>query len=173
MPGMALRRQRELYGRQCGAFARSTGLPCRAVTLGRGQRCKLHGGKSTGCRTEEGRQRIIESNRRRKGEVRAPRRPKPAPTAPPPTASEIWRARREAVQAALGAFGAEHARSPESITFWRDLIIAERRAIGWPVPTPGKPGLRREISIEAVQRRRLWMNGDYELIDGASAEGAA
>lgn len=171
MPGMTLRRQRELYGRQCGAHARSTGLPCRAVTLGRGQRCKLHGGKSTGARTEEGRQRIIESNRRRKGEKRGPRRPKPAPAAPPPTASEIWRARREAVVAALGAFGAAHARSPESITFWRDLICHERRAIGWPTPVPGKPGLRREISTEAVQRRRMWLDGDYELLDDAAAGG--
>jgi hypothetical protein len=150
MPGMGLRRQRELYGRQCGAHARTTGQPCRAVALGRGGRCKLHGGKSTGCRTEEGHQRIIASNMARKGEVRGPRRPKPASAAPTPTASEIWRARRDAVVAAVGAFGAERARSPESITFWRDLICHERRAIGWPTPVPGKLGYRRSSPKVAV-----------------------
>lgn len=38
---------------RCGAKTR-TGAPCRAPGNGRGNRCKLHGGKSTGPRTPEG-----------------------------------------------------------------------------------------------------------------------
>ena len=38
---------------ECGAYARSTGLPCRAKALKNG-RCKLHGGLSTGPKTQEG-----------------------------------------------------------------------------------------------------------------------
>jgi hypothetical protein len=38
----------------CGAFARSTGKPCQAPGNGRGGRCKLHGGMSTGPKTEQG-----------------------------------------------------------------------------------------------------------------------
>jgi hypothetical protein len=45
--------------RICGAFARSTGFPCRAKKLLRGGRCKLHGGMSTGPRTEQGRLRAL------------------------------------------------------------------------------------------------------------------
>ena len=50
---------------QCGAYARSTGKPCRAPGNGRGDRCKLHGGKSTGPRTEEGIRRLKKAMRRR------------------------------------------------------------------------------------------------------------
>lgn len=56
--------ERALAGR-CGAYARSTGQPCRAWGLGRGGRCKNHGGMSTGPRTPEGRDRIREANRAR------------------------------------------------------------------------------------------------------------
>ena len=49
----------------CGAFARSTGKPCAAPGNGRGGRCKLHGGMSTGPKTEQGRQRLREAMRRR------------------------------------------------------------------------------------------------------------
>src|SRR6478672_11148771 len=45
----------------CGAFARSTGKPCAAPGKGRGGRCKLHGGMSTGPKTEQGRQRLREA----------------------------------------------------------------------------------------------------------------
>ena len=38
----------------CGAFARSTGQPCKAKALVNG-RCKNHGGMSTGPKTLEGR----------------------------------------------------------------------------------------------------------------------
>ena len=38
---------------ECGAYARTTGLPCRAKALKNG-RCKLHGGLSTGPKTAEG-----------------------------------------------------------------------------------------------------------------------
>lgn len=56
--------ERTLAGR-CGAYARSTGQPCRAWGLGRGGRCKNHGGASTGPRTPEGRERIRKANRAR------------------------------------------------------------------------------------------------------------
>jgi hypothetical protein len=49
----------------CGAFARSTGKPCQATGNGRGGRCKLHGGMSTGPRTEEGRRRLREAMKQR------------------------------------------------------------------------------------------------------------
>jgi hypothetical protein len=48
----------------CGARTRR-GTYCKAPGHGQGGRCKLHGGKSTGPRTAEGRARIAESNRRR------------------------------------------------------------------------------------------------------------
>lgn len=44
----------------CGARCRD-GHPCRAPGIGHGNRCKLHGGKSTGPKTEEGRQRAIDA----------------------------------------------------------------------------------------------------------------
>jgi hypothetical protein len=42
----------------CGAKTRS-GKPCKAPGLGRGRRCKLHGGKSTGPKTPEGKTRSL------------------------------------------------------------------------------------------------------------------
>ena len=48
------------WGR-CGAYARSTGRPCRAPGNGRGGRCKLHGGMSTGPRAAEGLKRLEEA----------------------------------------------------------------------------------------------------------------
>jgi hypothetical protein len=49
----------------CGAFARSTGKPCQAPGNGRGGRCKLHGGMSTGPKTEQGRRRLQEAMKER------------------------------------------------------------------------------------------------------------
>ncbi len=48
---------------RCGAI-RGNGLPCPAQGLANG-RCKFHGGRSTGPRTEAGRRRIAEAQRRR------------------------------------------------------------------------------------------------------------
>ena len=48
----------------CGALARSTGKPCMAKGTGRGGRCKLHGGASTGPRTPEGKARALANLRR-------------------------------------------------------------------------------------------------------------
>ena len=45
----------------CGARTKGTGKPCRRLSCSNG-RCKLHGGKSTGPRTEEGRRRCAEVN---------------------------------------------------------------------------------------------------------------
>jgi len=58
---------------QCGAYARSTGNPCRAKALANG-RCKNHGGMSTGPKTPEGRQAIAHATRQRMasgGRIRA------------------------------------------------------------------------------------------------------
>ena len=49
---------------ECGAYARSTGQPCRAQALSNG-RCRNHGGLSTGSRTAEGRHAIGEATRQR------------------------------------------------------------------------------------------------------------
>ena len=49
----------------CGAFARSTGKPCQAPGNGRGGRCKLHGGMSTGPKTEQGWRRLQEAMKER------------------------------------------------------------------------------------------------------------
>ena len=48
--------------RRCGAYARSTGQPCQAKALANG-RCRMHGGLSTGPRTEAGRRKIGEAAR--------------------------------------------------------------------------------------------------------------
>ena len=45
----------------CGVMTRK-GPPCRCLPV---EGCKYHGGASTGPRTEEGKARIAESNRRR------------------------------------------------------------------------------------------------------------
>lgn len=53
----------------CGARTRAGGS-CRAKVVEGKRRCRMHGGLSTGPKTPEGIQRIVESNRRRKGEKR-------------------------------------------------------------------------------------------------------
>ncbi len=54
----------------CGAKTRA-GTPCRMVVVEGRDRCRLHGGMSTGPKTAEGRERIAESNRRRAAAARA------------------------------------------------------------------------------------------------------
>ena len=49
---------RQLYKKPCGAYARSTGLPCKAMGLENG-RCRNHGGLSTGPKTKEGKLKSI------------------------------------------------------------------------------------------------------------------
>lgn len=49
---------------KCGAYARSTGQPCKAKALANG-RCKNHGGMSTGPKTLAGRQTIAQAARMR------------------------------------------------------------------------------------------------------------
>jgi len=44
---------KSLYSKRCGAYARSTGLPCKAKALPNGK-CRNHGGLSTGPKTAEG-----------------------------------------------------------------------------------------------------------------------
>ena len=48
----------------CGAYARSTGSPCKAKAMTNG-RCKNHGGMSTGPKTPEGRHAIALATRQR------------------------------------------------------------------------------------------------------------
>ena len=48
----------------CGARTRAGG-ECQAKAVRGGRRCRMHGGLSTGPKTEAGRARIAESNRRR------------------------------------------------------------------------------------------------------------
>ena len=49
---------------RCCAHSRTNGRPCVAKAMKNG-RCKNHGGMATGPKTQEGRERISESNRRR------------------------------------------------------------------------------------------------------------
>ena len=49
---------------KCGAYARSTGNPCKAKAMSNGK-CKNHGGMSLGAKTPEGRQAIAEATRKR------------------------------------------------------------------------------------------------------------
>ena len=50
--------------RICGAYARSTGKPCKAGALSNG-RCRNHGGLSTGPKTIQGRRAVSEATRKR------------------------------------------------------------------------------------------------------------
>lgn len=45
----------------CGAYARSTGQPCRALSVPGKRRCRLHGGLSTGPKTAEGKARCADA----------------------------------------------------------------------------------------------------------------
>lgn len=56
--------QPKKYQGRCGAKTRSR-TPCKMRVVGGKQRCRLHGGMSTGPRTRVGRARIAASNRRR------------------------------------------------------------------------------------------------------------
>ncbi|HUL42513.1 MAG TPA: HGGxSTG domain-containing protein [Burkholderiales bacterium] len=59
----------------CGARNRR-GQPCQCKLLLRGNRCKYHGGMSTGAKTPEGKQRIVEALKKwrecKKDELRNP-----------------------------------------------------------------------------------------------------
>ena len=63
-------RARRSRKKKCSARTRS-GAPCQAPGNGRGDRCKLHGGKSTGPRTPEGRERARQAVLRRWQNVRS------------------------------------------------------------------------------------------------------
>ncbi|MDU8911784.1 HGGxSTG domain-containing protein [Aestuariicoccus sp. MJ-SS9] len=58
------------YRQECGAKTRN-GNPCRLLPEPGKQRCKFHGGKSTGPTTEEGKARIAEAQRKRWARARA------------------------------------------------------------------------------------------------------
>lgn len=63
---------------RCGAKTRK-GSPCQAPARANG-RCRMHGGLSTGARTEEGRQKIREAQLRRWARYHAARSPHPEST---------------------------------------------------------------------------------------------
>ena len=51
-----------MFAKKCGAKARTNDhKPCRQPAMANG-RCRLHGGKSIGPKTEEGRKRMIQAN---------------------------------------------------------------------------------------------------------------
>ena len=54
----------------CGARTRN-GAACKRKGSGKGGRCRNHGGCSTGPRTDEGRLRIADAQRRRWARIRA------------------------------------------------------------------------------------------------------
>jgi hypothetical protein len=64
MPGRMRTGRNRRLGTTCGAYARTTGLPCRAKLLLAGGRCRLHGGMSTGPRTSLGKERAIQALRK-------------------------------------------------------------------------------------------------------------
>ena len=59
--GMATRFGPGWQGRRCGAKTRA-GTPCQNPAIKDRNRCKLHGGKSTGPRTPEGKARVVAAN---------------------------------------------------------------------------------------------------------------
>jgi len=61
---------------RCGAYARSTGQPCKAQAIPGTYRCKNHGGAP---KTEQGRQAIIEGQKRRWAKWRAERQQSETP----------------------------------------------------------------------------------------------
>ena len=69
---------------RCGARTRK-GEPCQAKGRLHGKRCRMHGGCSTGPRTEPGRARIAEAQRNRWAQWRAANRPGAAPQPPSET----------------------------------------------------------------------------------------
>jgi hypothetical protein len=48
--------------RRCGARTKSAGLPCRGMAIRGKTRCRLHGGLSTGAKTQEGKARSQKGN---------------------------------------------------------------------------------------------------------------
>ncbi len=48
-----------LNAKRCGAKAKQTGRPCRGMAIRGKNRCRLHGGKSTGAKTIEGKKRAV------------------------------------------------------------------------------------------------------------------
>lgn len=60
-----------------------TGQPCRLLVVRGRTRCRLHGGRSTGPRTDAGREAIRESNRRRAASPATPVPPAASATGPP------------------------------------------------------------------------------------------
>ena len=51
--GSPYKRAARETGKTCGAFARSTGKPCRCIKLLKGGKCALHGGKSLSAKDKE------------------------------------------------------------------------------------------------------------------------
>lgn len=54
-------RAKQPRGEICGAHSRRTGQPCKQRPLKNSNRCRMHGGRSCGARTPEGKQRIMKA----------------------------------------------------------------------------------------------------------------
>lgn len=67
----------------CERPSLNTGRPCRLLVVRGRTRCRLHGGRSTGPKTDAGREAIRESNRRRAASPATPVPPAAAATGPP------------------------------------------------------------------------------------------
>ncbi len=48
--------------KRCGAKAKSTGLPCKGMAMRNKVRCRLHGGRSTGAKSAEGKAKNQQGN---------------------------------------------------------------------------------------------------------------
>jgi hypothetical protein len=57
-----------LQGLTCGAKTRA-GTPCKLTSIYASGRCKLHGGLSTGPKTADGRAKMADNGRQRKGKT--------------------------------------------------------------------------------------------------------
>ena len=62
--GLATRFGPDWPGRRCGAKTRQ-GTPCQNPAIKKRARCKLHGGRSTGPRTAEGKARVAAAHTKR------------------------------------------------------------------------------------------------------------
>lgn len=118
---------------RCGAKARSTGKPCKKAALKGKKRCQLHGGRSTGPRTEAGK-RKSRMGPTKHGHYAGPNNPVNGEAAGP-----LWRGHNVTSQAtrdALKALGIKTARkAPGPRKYDRDRM-GRFRLISPPAASP-------------------------------------
>ena len=106
---------------RCGAYARSTGKPCKAQAIPGGYRCKNHGGAP---KSETGRQNIIEGQRRRWERWRAELAPLEAIR--PPSPQRSTRPRRRPWLRGLGSRPRGASNVPPHVLDLDDCLIRRR-----------------------------------------------